>query len=181
MQVVDNLLNTSFPNNLSIKKLEALRQKVIHEIGTIEEQYSSYKEVIDFNKQKLERKFRIYSSGVFSFTFILCLLLNFFVAYSFLFTSKTSNISLTLMVLFIVLMSILFSFISLLVFINYFEIKNPQINMLQEKNLINPLKATFEYVSMKMNNDIDPDIIHTNVIDALILKNDGHKLFSKLI
>ena len=53
--------------------------------------------------------------------------------------------------------------------------------MLEEKNLINPLKATFEYVSMKMNNDIDPDIIHTNVIDALILKNDGHKLFSKLI
>ena len=78
-------------------------------------------------------------------------------------------------------MSILFSFISLLVFINYFEIKNPQITMLEEKHLINPLKATFEYVSMKMNNDIDPDIIHTNVIDALILKNDGHKLFSKLI
>ena len=77
MQVVDNLLNTSFPNNLSIKKLEALRIKVIHEIVTIEEQYSSYKEVIDFNKQKLERKFRIYSSGVFSFTFILSLLLNF--------------------------------------------------------------------------------------------------------
>lgn len=181
MSTIEQILDKNSYNNLSYNELEALKKQVINEISTVESYFSVYQEAIALTISNEEKKRNKNALLILLFTFIslssFSLLL---LPHSYLlplsFSSKIFFISICLVAFFLISVSVS------VIYFSIYKISNPKLKYLQDKNLINPLYSTFEYVALKKDHkNLDNDIINIQLVTALVLKNQQIKLFKKFI